>query len=452
MFGLVLPVLLEQLLHILVFYVDMWLAGKFLEGEDPLAAINLASYVMWFTYSVFAVVAVGATAVVARMVGSGNQREANKAMNQSLLIGIVLVLLALIGGILFLDELIPMLRLRGQAESLANRYLRVILPSLPAIMLIEVGIASLRGAGDMVTGLVVMAVVNFLNVVVSTWLLIGGCGMPALGWEGLAYGTMIAQMVGGVLLLMMMVRGRSNLQLKMNLMQPDPRMIRGLLRIGIPGGIDSLAIVGCHLWFLSIINTLGTTAAAAHGVGVRIEALAFMPGIAFSVVAATLAGQYLGSEDDRRASQSVLWTCVIGGGLMSGTGIIFYFASVPLAEFFDGGQHTKVTQIAASLVRIVAFSMPALAIIMILTGGLRGAGDTRWPLLFTFIGFLGVRIPLTYFLALDVVRIPSTDLILTGYSYGVLGAWYAMVADLVVRCLLVSSRFFHGGWKRIGIG
>ncbi len=75
---------------------------------------------------------------------------------------------------------------------------------------------------------------------------------------------------------------------------------------------------------------------------------------------------------------------------------------------------------------------------MILSGALRGAGDTRWPLAFTLIGFLGVRIPLTWLLALHL-------------QWGVRGAWYAMAADLLVRCGLVVYRFWQGGWKEIEI-
>ncbi len=86
---------------------------------------------------------------------------------------------------------------------------------------------------------------------------------------------------------------------------------------------------------------------------------------------------------------------------------------------------------------------------MVLSGALRGAGDTRWPLVFTFLGFLGVRIPLAYFLAWDEVPIAWLGVTLNGYGLGVIGAWYAMITDVLVRSLLVLVRFFHGGWKSI---
>ena len=87
---------------------------------------------------------------------------------------------------------------------------------------------------------------------------------------------------------------------------------------------------------------------------------------------------------------------------------------------------------------------------MILIGALRGAGDTGWPLAITFVGFLGVRIPLAYFLAWKTVEFGSWGSI-EGYDLGVIGAWYAMVADLVLRSFLIGGRFWHGGWRYVKV-
>jgi len=101
--------------------------------------------------------------------------------------------------------------------------------------------------------------------------------------------------------------------------------------------------------------------------------------------------------------------------------------------------------------RIVAFATPPLAVAMILTGALRGAGDTRWPLVVTFIGFLGIRIPFAYLLAWDEIHLPLFDYTIIGFGLGVAGAWYAMVAEVVLRAVLIVYRFWHGGWKRIKV-
>jgi Na+-driven multidrug efflux pump len=112
-----------------------------------------------------------------------------------------------------------------------------------------------------------------------------------------------------------------------------------------------------------------------------------------------------------------------------------------------------VAEQAAMLVRIVAFGQPPLALLMVMTGTLRGAGDTRWTLLVTFVGMLLVRIPLAYWLAWPAIgmHLPGFDLQIAGWGLGVRGAWYAMISDLAVRSLLMTYRFAQGAWKRVEV-
>ena len=164
--------------------------------------------------------------------------------------------------------------------------------------------------------------------------------------------------------------------------------MKRILRVGFPGGLDQTLIVCCHLWFLSIINSLGTLSAAAHGLGVRIESLAYLPGTAFQVAAATLAGQFLGAGEPRRATRSVMMACAAGGSLMVTAGAMFFFQGDWLTGLFLGKSTEQTAELAVPLLKIVALAMPPFALSTILIGGLRGAGDTRWPLVFTLVGFV----------------------------------------------------------------
>jgi Na+-driven multidrug efflux pump len=131
--------------------------------------------------------------------------------------------------------------------------------------------------------------------------------------------------------------------------------------------------------------------------------------------------------------------------------VLFLFRGEWLTSFFLGAGAHQTQALAVPLLQIVAISQPSLALSMVLSGALRGAGDTRWPLTFTFIGFVGLRIPLAYLLAWDEVSLPLLGVTLQGYGLGVIGAWYAMVTDVIVRSLLILTRFLHGGWKRIRV-
>jgi putative MATE family efflux protein len=450
MLRLTLPVLIEQMLHLLVGLTDMWLTGNFLPGEAYVAAMTLMIYALWLVGNVFGFVALGSTSLVARFVGAGNRDLANQVMNQSMTSGLIWTA-AIVAFAIPLARYFPLVMgLDGLAAAAAHQYLVIELCVLPAVMVERVAVACLRGAGDMMSGLVVMTVVNVVNMVVSYSLCSGLGPLPAMGWIGIAVGTAIGHCCGAAILIVLLAGGRAGFHLRLSDMQPDFVMIRRILRIGIPGGIDVILVSVCHLIYLRIVLSLGDVAAAAHGVAIQVEALGYMPGGAFQISAATLAGQYLGAKDLVRARSSVIMACAVATGIMVVAGAVFYVAATPLASFFLGGRQLEVVPLAAHLLRIVAFAMAPLAILMVLIGALRGAGDTRWPLALNLIGVICVRVPLALVLAHSEIHVPFVGSI-PGAGLGVVGAWYGAVIDIVVRCVLLIARFRHDAWQRIEV-
>ena len=174
MLWLALPVLVEQVLAMLVGLSDRILTGFYLETSH-LAAINLMAYVLWLMYEMFAVVAIAGTAMVARFVGAGDLETARRVTNQAVVVGTAIALFATAFWAVAGPWGVSLLQLDGQAAQQALTYINYVLPVIPLIMIQAVGIACLRGAGDMVAGLVTMAIVNLVNIVVS-WSLVLGLG------------------------------------------------------------------------------------------------------------------------------------------------------------------------------------------------------------------------------------------------------------------------------------
>jgi putative MATE family efflux protein len=451
MLRLTMPVVAEQMLHLLVGFTDMWLTGNLLGDDAYIAAMSLMMYALWLIANLFAFVSLGATAMTARFVGAGDIPLANRVMNQSMTTGAIWTAFFMAVTLPFTHVFVSYMGLSGTAGAAAEQYLFIELLVLPAIMVERVGIACLRGAGDTMSGLVVMAVVNVINMALSYSLASGLGPFPQLGWQGIALGTAIGHCCGAAIILGLLIGGRANFHLRLRDMRPDPDLIRRLMRIGIPGGIDVVGVSICHMIFLSVITHLGDLAAAAHGVAIQVEAIGFMPGGAFQIAAATLTGQYLGAGDFRRARHSVLYSCLIATTMMIAAGFVFYFGAAPMSAFFLGGYQSNVLPLAVELLHLIAFIMPPLAIMMVLMGALRGAGDTRLPLLVSLFGFLVVRIPLAMVLSYNQFTIPLIDYTVTGYGLGVMGAWYAVIIDVTLRAALLSWRFFHGGWQRIEV-
>jgi Na+-driven multidrug efflux pump len=227
--------------------------------------------------------------------------------------------------------------------------------------------------------------------------------------------------------------------------------MRRLLRVSVPVAIDSLSIAFCQLWFLSLVNRLGDTAAAAHGIALRWEALGYLAGGAFGTAAMTLVGQNLGARDPTRAAKCGWTAFAFGVVTMCTMGIVFALLAEPMFRVFCPEPHLQpVVDIGVRILRLVACAMPALAAQIVFTSALRGAGDARVPVLFSWFGFLVVRIPLAYLLTASELNLGALGRV-PGYDMGLLGAWVAMCTDLWVRGVFFTLRFAGGKWKTVEV-
>jgi putative MATE family efflux protein len=449
---LAVPALMQQMLVLTVSLSDRWLAGH-AHAPDPdeqialQAAQTTANYLAWFISSYTVLVSVGSTALVAHAIGAGDRRSAIHATNQSLMLAIVLGLVGSVVALLGLPTLIEMLQLHGATGRFALEYLQPLFALLVFQVIEAAGIACLVGAGDTMTGLCVRAGVAVFNVPLA-WGFFHGFGpLPRLGFVGIALGTAVSNVLGALAVTAVLLRGRAGLRLEWRQLWPDISMVRRLLRVSVPAGVDSLSLAIGQLWFLSIINHLSNAAKAAHGIALQWEALGYLSGGAFGTAAMTLVGQNLGAKNPRRAAGSGWTSLALGGALMSFMGIVFFVLSVPMFRFFcpDEGQQPIIDE-GVPVLQLIAFAMPALASCIIFTSALRGAGDTRVPVLFTWLGFFALRIPLAYLLTR-----PQLDLgvlgTYRGYDLGLRGAWLAMFADLLVRGVFFLVRFAGGRWR-----
>jgi putative MATE family efflux protein len=454
--ALALPALAQQYLYLLVRLSDQYLADNF-RLPDPaqrpvyLSALTTAGYLYWFVSSYTVIVSVGATALVARFVGAGDWALARRATGQAILLGFVFGALGSVAGLLGLPLLVELLQLRGDAA----RYCSDFLTPLAALLAFQIAesacVACLAGAGDTRTGLKVLGLVAVLNVPLA-WALCFGVGpWGGLGFVGIALGTGLSHVVGCVVLLVILARGRSGLKLTWADLAPDSGLIRRLLRVSVPAAVDSLSVAACQLWFLSLVNRLGNTAAAAHGIALQWEALGYLAGAAFGTAAMALVGQNLGARDPARAARSGWVAFRIGAAVMGVMGVCFAVFAVPMFRLFCHEPGTQpVIDAGVPMLRLIALAMPALASQIIFTAALRGAGDTRVPVLISWFGFLGVRIPLAYVLAFPAVDLGRLGVV-PGWNLGLLGAWIAMCVDIWVRGTFFALRFAGGRWKRIEV-
>jgi len=450
---LALPALAQHYLLLLVRLSDHYLAGHLDISDSDLlrqyqSAMTTAGYLYWFVSSYTIFVSVGSTALVARFIGAGDHRQADHAVGQSIVLGFAFGLAGSIAALLWLPSLVGALQLTGEAARYCTNFLTPLAILLPFQVMESACVACLSGAGDTRTGLHVLGGVAVLNVPLA-WIFCYGIGpWEGLGFVGIALGTGLSHLVGCITVITILTRGRSGLKLHRPNLRPHAKLIYRLLRVSVPAGIDSLSIAVCQLWFLALVNGLGDVPAAAHGVALQWEALGYLAGGACGTAAMTLVGQNLGAKSTERAEKSTWTAFAIGCGAMTVMGTLFFLLAESMFRIFCPLESQQpIVAVGVPVLRLVAFAMPALASAIVFTSALRGAGDTRVPVLFSWLGFLGVRIPLTYLLTrthLDLGPLGTIE----GYNLGLYGAWIAMLADIWVRGLFFAARFLGGKWKQ----
>ncbi len=447
------PVLVQQLLILTVGLSDRAIAG-WNEPPDPSkhvayqAAQTTGNYMAWFITSSTVLVTVGSTALVARLVGGGDWAAARRATAQSLLLALVVGLLGTAAGLAGVDGLVRLLGLQGDAADFAAAYLRPLFLLLPFQVVEAAAIACLVGAGDTRMGMFVRGGVAVLNLPLAWGFFLGAGPLPALGFPGITLGTALSHTVGAAAVVVVLARGRAGLRLERRSLKPDLALLYRLLRVSVPAAVDQMSIVLGQLWFLSIVNRLGDVAASAHGIALDWEGLGYLSGGAFGTAAMALVGQNLGAIQPRRAARAG-WTAFgLGCAMMCLMGVVFFtLAPQMFAVFCPHPGQRPVIEAGVPALRLVAFAMPAAASWIIFTYALRGAGDTRVPVLFTWVGFFGVRIPLAYWLTGEAVDLGPLGV----HHFGLFGAWLAMFADLLVRGTFFLARFAGGRWQKVRV-
>jgi len=430
--GLAWPTLVANVLMTLTGVLNAFFVGQ-LGSKDAMAAVGWAEQILMVIFSVVMSVAVGTTALVARFVGARNLREAEQAARQSLLLGIVAAGVALV--ILGVSP-VPLLRAmgaKGAILDLSARYIWITtLAMVPFFGVIVIG-AVFRGLGDTLTPMRIMVGVNVIAVVLDYTLILGPGPFPQLGVIGAAISGDVARVAGFIASVWYLSRGPLKGALK-GPMVPSWRWFMRILRIGTPTALQSFLRTGAGMTFVSVLGRLpdASSAVAALTIGMRTEAISFMPGLAFGMAAGSMVGQNLGARQPRRAEQSG-WMCVWQAmTIMVPVAAGFYILARPLAGIFT--RDPRVIALTVGYLRANAIGQPALAFGMVLSGALQGAGETKVPAWVTLASMWGVRLPAAYLIAVVM-------------GLGASGAWWTMTASSVVYGVIIVALFRRGKWK-----
>lgn len=440
---LALPAVGEQLLALFVGLSDTFLTGHLSAHAiqqlgygraDAVDAVGVGTTTVWVVLTLFFAVGVGATALVARAVGAKDQELSRKGAGQGIILGLLAGILLAALAQPMVHGIADVLGVQGDVADLATAFLRIFSLGLPAVGITYAANAAMRGAGDTRRPLVVMLLVNGSNIAAS-WLLMNGLpalDIPALGVIGSACGAAAGWTMGAGLALFFLSRQHPvSPRLTRRALKLDRSVMWRVLRIGLPSAAELFVLQLGVVTFSRFVVGLGAATYAANLTINTIESIGQLPGLGFAVAATTLVGQALGAEDPELAKRSAWAALRPCFAFMLGMGICTLLLPQFLLSLFVAD--TSVVLAGTSALRFSLLTLPALAISFICNGSLRGAGDTKFPVVVRATGTWGVRLPIALLL------IPWL---------GLIGARLAMAADFWVQASLSCWRFRSGRWRK----
>ena len=425
------PAIMTFGLESLVGLIDALMVGRL--GADAVAGVGVGTQILHAVSVMNMALATGTVALVARHIGANQRPQAEAALVQSIYLGLLMGVAVAIPVIAWAPNLVRIFADDPEVVRAGTDFIRTIMLGTPGMAIFAVVAAGLRGAGDMRTPLLIGATLNVLNVVVAYTLIFGKFGLPALGVRGAAVASAAAFWTGAILGLAALLRRDGVLTLRRGELAPHPETARRVLAVGTPTAVEQLLMQIGFLLYLAIAASYGTSAVAAYFIGVRILALSFLPGFGFSAAASTIVGQQLGAGKPENAERSGWEANRLAMMLMSIAAIVIFFLARPIAALFI--DDAAVIDDAVSFIQILALAQPLMAADSTLGGALRGAGDTRFPLLTVIIGFYGARLGFAWFVA-------------HALGLSLAWVWAALLGDYLMRAILKAWRFRSGRWKR----
>lgn len=438
------PAILEQLLGTMVSYVDTAMVGTL--GAAATAAVSINASPIWLVGGILSGIGVGYSVQVANAVGARDEYKARRVIVQALL-AVLIVGLGFLGLLQLLAGYIPKW-MGADVDVLphAISYLRFYVLCMPGHALLYVFSAVLRCTGDTKTPLFLNSSSNILNVILNFLLIyptrelrvlgltftMPGAGM---GVAGAAAASAISIDLAGLILLIVVLR---RFQLfhrgTGDSLRPDPVIIRTAASLGLPYIAERMSINLGQITMTRIVASIGTVALAAHHIANTAEGLCYLPAYGISAAATALVGQSVGAQKKEDAKAYGILAGKIGFVLCVATAVILFTAARPLAGLFT--PDAEVVNLATTILRIVSVSEPFFALSIVLFGALRGANDTRYPML-------------TCLFSMWVVRIVLTVLFVFVFHWGLPGVWAAMALDLILRGILAALRWRSGKWQRL---
>lgn len=429
--ALLIPIVVEQLLNSFMGMIDTMMVSNV--GSEALSGVSLVDSVNNLIVQLFSAMATGAAIVCSHYVGMRDKEGANNAAKQVVISVGVIALVITVFGIIFKRQILGIIFGQIEPGVMENAVIYFFFTALsyPFLALFSAGSAIFRSCGNSRYPMTVSVISNVINII-GNYILIFTFDM---GVTGAAIATLISRIFCMVAVYVALAKPRQDIVVNdyMNI-RPDWSLIKTILAIGIPSGIENSMFQFGKLAIQSTVSTMGTAVIAAQAMTNILESLNGIFGLGVGMCLMTVVGQCMGAGRKEEARYYIIKLCIIAEVGITISCLLVYAMLRPVTVI--AGMESTSAALCIEMMTAITIVKP-----LIWTGsfvpayGLRAAGDVRFSMTTSIITMWGCRVALCIFLVKT-------------YNMGPMAVWYGMFADWALRSVIFFSRFLSGKWMK----
>ncbi|MAH42703.1 MATE family efflux transporter [archaeon] len=425
------PIIIANLLGMLYNLVDTFWVGRI--GAEAVAAVSLSFPILFVLISLGGGIGVAGTILVAQYKGDKDKKQVNYISSQVIVaILLISIVLSIIG---FLISAPVMQALGAETTVLpdAISYLQISFFGFIFFFLFMVFQGLMRGVGDVKLPMYIILASVILNLILDPIFILGFGPIPAYGVNGAAIVTVFTQFLSAIAAIIILFSGKREIHITLPNMKPNFTLIKKMFILGFPASMEQTMRSFGFTILIFLVAGFGTMAIAAYGIGTRISTLVILPALGLAAATTALAGQAIGSGDIDRAEKIAKASMSIAFIILSVIAVFLVLFAEPLSAFFIPGE-TEAIAASADFIRIWAFTVGFVGMLMVINGAFKAAGKTFMAMLLALISIWIFRIPLAYLLAYHT-------------PLGLNGIWWAFPIANMLIFVTATIMFWKGLWK-----
>ena len=380
-----LPVMLSGVLQLLFNAADIVVVGQY-AGSDSLAAVGSTGSLVNLLTNIFIGLSVGTNVLTARYYGAGKKRDVEETVHTAILTSVISGLILVVIGMLLAE---PLLLAMGSPEDVLKKsalYLRIYFLGMPVMMLYNFGSAILRAIGDTRRPLYFLTIAGVVNVVLNLIFVIGF----HMDVAGVAAATVISQCVSAFLIIRCLIREDGACRLELKKLRIKKDKLLGIVRIGLPAGMQGAIFSLSNVMIQSSINSFGSVAMAGNTAGSNIEGFIYTAMNSFYQTSISFTSQNYGARKYDRINR-ILYCCLLYVALVGiVSGNLVYFLGDRLLRIYS--PDPEVIQYGLRRMSIICTTYALCGIMDTIVGSIRGLGYAVMPMIVSLLGACGFRI------------------------------------------------------------